>query len=81
MWYHDSVPCISVFIGLSNVVVQAGDGYGDCLRLSAHVSLGLNGVELGDLVDVEVSRALLEVVSYESWDSRGFNVYNQSNPR
>ena len=62
----------SVFVSvyLLVMVVQAEDGSGDCLGLSGHVSLGLNGADLGELVDFEVSRALLEVVTVESQDSR-----------
>ena len=61
---------VSVPINIFNMVVQVDDGYGNCLGLSGHVRLGLNGVGLGKLVDFEVSKALLEVVSIESRDSR-----------
>ena len=43
---------------------------GNCWGLSGHACLDLDGTKLGELVDLEVMRALLEVVLVESWDSR-----------
>ena len=61
---------VSVFVVLLVMTVRAKDGSGDCLGLSNHVNLGLNGSDLGELFDFEVSRALLEVVPVELQDSR-----------
>ena len=70
VWHHDSLQCVLVLFGLSGMVVQTEDRFGDCLVLVGHVSLGLNGAYLGELVRFEVSRVLLEVVPVESRDLR-----------
>ena len=56
----------SVFFSYSVMAIQVEDGPSDCLVLSGIASLGLNGADLSELVDFEVSRDLLEVVSIES---------------
>lgn len=48
VWHHDSLQCVSVFFSLSIMVFQVEDGFGDCLGLSGHVILGLNGAYLGE---------------------------------
>ena len=48
------------------MVAQTDDGSGGCLGVSSHVSLGLNGVELAELVEFEVLRDLVEVMPTES---------------
>ena len=45
------------------MVVQTKDGSGDCLGVSGHVILGLDGADLRELVDSKVSKALFEVVT------------------
>lgn len=60
----------SIFIGLSIMVAQAKDVSGDYLGLSGHLGLGLSAIYLGELVDIEFSRALLDALLVESWDSR-----------
>ena len=52
------------------MVVQNGDGSCGCLGLSSHVSLGLNGAELGELVDLRSRGPCSIVVPVESRDSR-----------
>ena len=51
------------------IVVHTDDGFGGFLGLSSHVSLGLNGDGLGELVEFEVLRDLLKVMPAESRDS------------
>ena len=42
---------VSIFFGLLVMIVQSEDGSGDGLGLNGHVNLGLNGANLGELVD------------------------------
>ena len=49
---------------------QTDNGYGGCLGLSSHVSLGLNGDDLGELFEFEVLRDLLKVMLVTSQHSR-----------
>ena len=42
------------------IVVQPDDESGDYLGFGSHVSLGLNGADLGELVEFEVLRDLLD---------------------
>ena len=68
--HHDLLQCVSVFICLSIMVAQAEDGYGDWLGRSGHVCLVLNGTDPYELVDFNVWRSLIKVVSVESRDTR-----------
>ena len=61
---------VSIYVGLWFSLFRHENGYGDCLGLSGHASLGLNRANLGKLVGFEVSMALLEVVLVKSRDSR-----------
>lgn len=65
VWHHSSLQSVSVFYDLSVMVVQVGDGIGDCLGLSVFFKLGVNGASLGELVYFEVTRVLLEVLTVE----------------
>ena len=60
----------NMFPSLSIMVVQTEDGLDNCLGLSIHVSVGLNGADRGVILDFEVSRALIEVMPVESRDLR-----------
>ena len=51
VWHHDSLQCVSVFLNLSVMVVQAEDRSGVCLGLSGQVCLGFKDVDRCDLVD------------------------------
>ena len=49
----------NMFLSLSVMVVQAGDGPDNCYDLSGHVNSGYNGVDQGELVDFEVFKAFM----------------------
>ena len=54
---HSSV---SISVNILVMVFQIDDEFGDCSALVAMSVLGLNGKYLSELVDFEVSRALLK---------------------